>query len=126
MMGRVETQEGFCSFPLNSAGESGSFKMELPWEEVQASSWALVLTLPDQCLVLRGSWGPQDRGVEGRSSRGLSRGQALRPSLRLQDDKPKRLWAPPRGTGRWAPRKGWRRQVLLPAGEGGGRPRDGG
>lgn len=83
------------SFPLNSAGESGSFKMELPWEEVQASSWALVLTLPDQCLVLRGSWGPQDRGVEGRSSRGLSRGQALRPSLRLQDDKPKRLWAPP-------------------------------
>lgn len=47
------------------------FKMEFPWEEVQASSWALVLPVPDQCLVLRGSWGPQDRGVEGSPSRGL-------------------------------------------------------
>lgn len=95
MMGSVRRRKGSVVIPPNSAGESGSFKMELPWGEVQASSWALVLTVPDQCLVLRGSWGPQDRGEEGVPAETSPGEQSLRPSLKLQDDKPRRLWAPP-------------------------------
>lgn len=62
--------------PPNSAGESGSFKMELPWEEVQASSWAYCTRpMPGP----EGQLGTPGQGRGGRSSRDLSRGAVPAP-----------------------------------------------